>query len=57
MGSTNAVEIKCDADLKEAWEYCKRNSKSVEILYENNDNQKSLARVHFRFNPRVYIAL
>ena len=53
--SNNPVEIKCDADLKEAWEHCSRNSKSVEVLYENEDNQKTLAKVHFRFDPKVAI--
>ena len=51
--STDAVEIKCDADLKEAWEYCDRNSKNIEIIYEDDDHQKTLAKVHFRFNPKV----
>lgn len=53
--SSNPIEIKCDADLKEAWEHCCKNSKSVELLYENEDSQKTLAKVHFRFDPKVPI--
>lgn len=52
-GSGNPIEAKCYADLREAWEHCYRNSKSVEILYENEDDQKTLAKVHFRFDPKV----
>ena len=46
----NAVDKE---EFDKAWEYCKTNSKSVEILYENEDNQKILAKVHFRFYPEV----
>ena len=53
VGSSSPIKVQCEADLKEAWEYCERNSKSVEILYANELNQKTLAKVHFRFNPKV----
>lgn len=53
MGTTNSIRDKCEADLKEAWKDCERNSRSVEILYENEQNQKVLANVHFRFDPKV----
>ena len=51
--STDPIQVKCNADLREAWEHCNKNSKSVEILYENEDSQKTLAKVHFRFDPKV----
>ena len=53
MQDSNPIKVQCAKDLKEAWEYCKENSKSVEILYENEHNQKTLAKVHFRFDPNV----
>ena len=53
MQDTNSIKGQCVADLNEAWEYCERNSKSVEILYENEYNQKTLAKVHFKFDPKV----
>jgi len=53
--SNDPIEAKCHADFKEAWDYCHRNSKSVELLYKNEDNQTTLAKVHFRFDPKVSI--
>ena len=53
MESSNPIKAQGEADLKEAWEYCEKNSKSVEILYENEHNQKTLARVHFKLDPKV----
>lgn len=50
--SKNAVETKHD-DLKEAWDYCKKSSKSIEVLYRNDDDEKVLAKVHFRSDPSV----
>ena len=35
-------------DLWEAWKHYKDNSKSIEVLYKNDENQKVLAKVHFR---------
>jgi len=51
--SKDPIEAKCEADLGDAWDHCQKYTKSIEILYENNDNQKTLAKVHFRFNPKV----
>ena len=46
----HALETKCDDDLlKEAWEHCEESSKSIEVLYENKDeDEKVLAKVHFK---------
>ena len=52
-GSKDPIETKCDADLEDAWDYCRKYTKSIELLYENDDNQKTLAKVHFRFNSKV----
>ena len=48
--SRNNVEAKLDTDpFKEAWEHCKKSSKSIEVLYKNEDEDKKvLAKVHFR---------
>ena len=36
------------SELYEAWEDCKKDSKSIEVLYKNDENKKVLAKVHFR---------
>lgn len=38
--------------LKKAWKCCKSQSKSIEVIY-NDDDQKVLAKVHFRTDPLV----
>ena len=43
--------------LQEAWEFCKRRSKSIEVLYENMNGCKILTRVHFNFDPDVNLKL
>ena len=52
MGS-NSIKAQSETDFKEAWEYCEKYTRSVEILYTNENNQKTLANVHFRFNSKV----
>ena len=37
----------------EVWKFCKKQSKSVEVLYRNMDGQEILTRVHFHYNPEV----
>ena len=39
--------------LQKVWEFCKKQSKNVEVLYENMNGCKILTRVHFRFDPHV----
>ena len=39
-------------DLKKAWKHYEDHSKSVEVIYNDND-QKVLAKVHFRTDPSV----
>ena len=39
--------------LGEAWSFCKRRSKSVEVFYRNMDGDKILTKVHFPFDPDV----
>ena len=43
--------------LTEAWNYCKKWSKGIEVLYHNEEDQKVLAKVHFRYYPAVSITL
>ena len=47
--------MKRDDDLiNKAWEHCKKSSKSIEVLYKNEDEDKKvLAKVHFRLHPSV----
>ena len=44
-----------DNDLiNKAWEHCKKSSKSIEVLYKSEDEDKYvLAKVHFRSYPSV----
>ena len=54
----NAEPKDSDDDQKKqaivkAWQFCKRQSKSVEVFYKNMDGQKILTQVHFPFNPDV----
>ena len=37
----------------EAWNFCKRWSKSVEVNYKNMDGHKVLTKIYFPFNPDV----
>ena len=39
--------------LHQVWEFCKGQSKSVEVLYENMNGCKILTRIHFHFDPSV----
>ena len=54
-GSKNTQEAKSYEDLaKDAWDYCSKSSKSIEVLYKNEDEDKKvLAKVHFRSCPSV----
>ena len=42
-----------DGKLYRVWQFCKRQSKSVEVFYRNMDEQKVLTKIHFPFNPDV----
>ena len=41
------------ADVRMAWEFCKERSKSIEVCYENQQGEKILTRVHFKFEKQV----
>jgi len=43
------------SDLAEAWSHCKKWSKSIELFYHNEQDQKVLAKVHFRSYPAVSV--
>lgn len=52
--SKNSTESPYDSDLKDAWNHCKKWSKSIEVLYKSEDkDEKVLAKVHFRTYPSV----
>jgi len=42
-------------DLTEAWNHCKKWSKSIELFYHNDNDEKVLAKVHFRSYPAVSV--
>ncbi len=46
-----------EGHLAEAWSYCKRQSKSIEVFYKNMDGDKILTRVHFPFDPDVSVCI
>ena len=54
-GSKNNGEAKSYEDFaKDAWEFCSKSSKSIEVLYKNEEKgKKILAKVHFRSSPSV----
>lgn len=52
----NCEDLKHHDDLEEAWDHCKKQSKCIEVLYKNEDeDQKVLATVHFRSYSSVSI--
>ena len=54
-GSKNNGEVKSYEDFaKKAWDFCSKSSKSIEVLYKNEEeDEKVLAKVHFRSSPSV----
>ncbi len=42
-----------DEEVKKAWNFCRKSSKSIEICYKNMKGEKILTRVHFQFDPVV----
>ena len=47
------VQKDIEADLIEAWDYCKKWSKSVELFYYNENKEKILTKIHFKTYPAV----
>ena len=43
----------CEGDVMSVWKKCKRESKSVEIVYQNTEGEQILTKVYFQFNPEV----
>ena len=39
--------------VHQVWEFCKSQSKSVEVLYKNMNGDKILTRIHFPIDPHV----
>jgi len=53
--SKDPVKSRYHSDLTEAWNHCKKWSKSIELFYHNDDDEKVLAKVHFRSYPAVSV--
>lgn len=43
-----------DKSLCDAWKFCQKWSKSVEVLYKNMNGHQILTKVHFHYNPEVH---
>ena len=41
------------SETRDAWEFCKNRSRSVEVFYRNMDGDQILTRLHFQFHPEV----
>ena len=37
----------------DAWEHCRKQTRSIEVLYKNDQDQNVLAKVHFRVYDTV----
>ena len=42
-----------DYDAIKIWEKCEEESKSVEIVYKNANEEEILTKVHFQFSSKV----
>ena len=42
-----------ERNLCDAWEHCRKETRSIEVLYKNDQDQKVLAKVHFRVYDTV----
>ena len=52
---SNSTQAQTDTDLIEAWNYCTKWSKSVELLYQNENGQKILTKIYFRTYSAVRV--
>lgn len=43
------------SDMSNAWEFCRVRSKSIEVRYQNQQGEKILARVLFKFDQQVHV--
>ena len=41
-------------DTLKVWEKCEEESKSVEVVYKNANEEEILTKVHFQFSPKVH---
>lgn len=39
---------KRQSEINRGWTFCKKQSKSIEVSYKNDDGEVTLAKVHFR---------
>ena len=47
------TDTESERDFYDAWEYCKDQTRSIEVLYKNDQDQNVLAKVHFRVYDTV----
>ena len=48
-----SIEQDGDEEVKNVWEKCEKESKSVEIVYKNTEGEEVLTKVNFQFSPEV----
>ena len=51
--SATQPDCSCPEPVVNVWKKCKRESKSVEIVYQNAEQEQMLTKVYFQFNPEV----
>ncbi len=39
----------------EAWRFCEKRSRSIEVFYTNEEDEKVLTRVHFQYDKEVSV--
>lgn len=47
------TEPQDDDDIVKVWKKCEGESKSVEVVYKNAEDEEILTKVYFQFNPKV----
>lgn len=52
-----ALEPDGDDDVISVWRKCERESKCVEVVYKNTEEEEILTKVHFQFNPKVVLEI
>ena len=57
FGQDGSSSFESTDDLEQAWKHCSKWSKSIEVFYKKDDEDKKvLAKVHYRFYPTVSAA-
>ncbi|XP_065910466.1 inositol 1,4,5-trisphosphate-gated calcium channel ITPR1-like [Dysidea avara] len=51
--SKDVTKQKRYSEITEAWSFCEKQSKCIEVLYKDNEGQTTLAKVHFRVQDKL----